>query len=282
MAQKRMFSQQIVDSDAFLEMPLSAQALYFHLSMRADDDGFVNNPVKISRIINASSDDLKLLLAKNFIISFETGVIVIKHWRINNYLRADRYKETVYKDELSMLEVKENGAYTFVGIPDDNQMATIGIRSIDLDLDKNRLDKNRIDKNKASNDAMSVETDELPTSNGRIDYNSILDYWNTRSKLKEIVAITEQRKPSVQARVKEHGVDAIFKMIDQASDSPFLRGDNKQGFMATFDWCFKPKNFVKVLEGNYVDNKNGSNETIDQKVTARAERLERQIKGEIR
>ena len=144
MAQKRMFSQQIVDSDAFLEMPLSAQALYFHLSMRADDDGFVNNPVKIGRIINASPDDLKILLAKNFIISFENGVIVIKHWRINNYLRKDRYTETVYLEEKSQLDVKENGSYTYLGIPDDNQMSTSGIRSID----KSREEKNSIEKNK--------------------------------------------------------------------------------------------------------------------------------------
>ncbi len=144
MAQKRMFSQQIIDSDAFLEMPLSAQALYFHLSMRADDDGFVNNPVKIGRIINASTDDLKILLAKNFIISFQNGVIVIKHWRINNYLRKDRYTETVYLDEKAQLDVKENGAYTLLGIPNDNQMSTSGIHSIE----KNREEKNSIEKNR--------------------------------------------------------------------------------------------------------------------------------------
>jgi len=142
MAQKRMFSQQIIDSDAFLEMPLSAQALYFHLSMRADDDGFVNNPVKIGRIINASSDDLKILLAKNFIISFQNGIIVIKHWRINNYLRKDRYTETVYLEEKAQLDVKENGVYTLLGIPNDNQMTTSGIHSIE----KRREEKRSIEK----------------------------------------------------------------------------------------------------------------------------------------
>jgi hypothetical protein len=283
MAQKRMFSQQIVDSDAFLEMPLSAQALYFHLSMRADDDGFVNNPVKISRIINASSDDLKLLLAKNFIIAFENGVIVIKHWRINNYLRADRYHKTAYQDELAMLEVKENGAYTLaddakplLGIPDDNQMATNGIRSIDLDLDKNRLREEKISI-KASKDAMSVETDAPNGKTTKIDYESICEYWNTHSLLKEITKITDQRKPNVGARIKEHGLESIYKMIDQAGQSPFLRGDNKQGFIATFDWCFKPKNFVKVLEGNYIDEK----KSYADEINARAERLEKRIRGEI-
>ena len=127
MADKRMFSKQIVDSDAFLEMPLSTQALYFHLSMRADDDGFLNNAGKIRKIIGASEDDMKLLILKKFVISFEGGVIVIKHWRINNYLRNDRYHETVYLEEKSMLDIKKNGAYSLkseLGIPDCHQSVT--------------------------------------------------------------------------------------------------------------------------------------------------------------
>ena len=95
MAERRMFAKTIIDSDEFLDMPLSAQALYFHLSMRADDDGFVNNPKKIQRMIGASDDDYKILIAKSFVLRFESGVIVIKHWRINNYIQKDRYKETV-------------------------------------------------------------------------------------------------------------------------------------------------------------------------------------------
>ena len=98
MAERRMFAKTIIDSDAFLEMPLSTQSLYFHLSMRADDDGFVNNPKRIQKMIGASDDDLKLLIAKSFILIFESGVIVIKHWRINNYIRNDRYHETVYQE----------------------------------------------------------------------------------------------------------------------------------------------------------------------------------------
>ena len=107
-----MFAKTIIDSDAFLDMPLSTQALYFHLSMRADDDGFINNPRKIQRMIGSSDDDLKLLLAKNFVIPFPTGVVVIKHWRIHNYIRADRKKDTAYPEEMEMLTVKKNGAYT--------------------------------------------------------------------------------------------------------------------------------------------------------------------------
>ena len=106
-----MFAKTIIDSDVFLDMPLTTQALYFHLSMRADDDGFVNNPKKIQKMIGASDDDMRLLLAKNFLIYFESGVVVIKHWRIHNYIQNDRYKETVYKEEKSMLKSKENKAY---------------------------------------------------------------------------------------------------------------------------------------------------------------------------
>lgn len=121
MAERRMFAKTIIDSDAFLDMSLTTQALYFHLSMRADDDGFINNPRKIQRMIGAADDDLKILIAKNFIIPFESGIVVIKHWKIHNYIRNDRYKETVYTAEKAMLETKDNNAYT-VGIPDDSQV----------------------------------------------------------------------------------------------------------------------------------------------------------------
>lgn len=112
MAERRMFTQKIVDSDAFLDMPLSAQALYFHLNMRADDDGFVNNPKKVQRMIGASDDDLKLLIAKRFLLCFENGVVVIKHWRMHNLLRKDRYNPTQYIEQKETLTLKDNGSYT--------------------------------------------------------------------------------------------------------------------------------------------------------------------------
>ena len=112
MAERRMFAKTIIDSDAFLDMPLSTQALYFHLSMRADDDGFINSPKKIQKMISASDDDLKLLIAKRFILPFDSGVVVIKHWKIHNYIQKDRYKPTIYKEEKSQLYMKENGVYT--------------------------------------------------------------------------------------------------------------------------------------------------------------------------
>ena len=107
-----MFAKTIIDSDAFLDMPLSTQALYFHLAMRADDEGFVNNPKKIQRMIGASDDDCKILASKRFILTFQSGIIVIKHWKIHNYIQSDRFKETVYLEEKTMLALDDNKAYT--------------------------------------------------------------------------------------------------------------------------------------------------------------------------
>lgn len=116
MAERRMFAKTIIDSDAFIEMPMSARLLYYDLGMRADDDGFVNSPKKIMRMIGASTDDMNILIMRKFIIPFDSGVVVIKHWRINNYLRNDRYTETQYIEEKGQLTVDEKGNY-HLGIP---------------------------------------------------------------------------------------------------------------------------------------------------------------------
>lgn len=138
MAERRMFAKTIIDSDAFLDMPLSTQALYFHLSMRADDEGFINNPKKIQRMVGSSEDDLKLLTAKRFILAFDSGVIVIKHWKLHNYIRSDRFKPTMYLEEKSQLITKENKAYSVgmtVGIPEADHLDT------QVRLGKDRLGK---------------------------------------------------------------------------------------------------------------------------------------------
>ena len=138
MAERRMFAKTIIDSDAFLDMPLSTQSLYFHLSMRADDDGFINNPKKIQRMVGASDDDLKLLIAKNFIIPFESGIVVIKHWKIHNYIQSDRYRPTMYKEEKDRLVTKVNKAYTL----QDTECIQDGyITDTQVSLDKVKIDK---------------------------------------------------------------------------------------------------------------------------------------------
>lgn len=155
MAERRMFAKTIIDSDAFLDMPLSAQALYFHLSMRADDDGFVNNPKKIQRMVGASDEDCNLLIMNRFIIIFESGVIVIKHWKIHNYIRPDRYKPTLYQEEKSLLAENENKAYAEadnLGIPNGYQTDT-----------QDSIGKDSIVKNSVVEGSVELEYTPPPT-----------------------------------------------------------------------------------------------------------------------
>ena len=107
MAQRRMLSLKIIDTDEFLDMPMSSQFLYFNLAMRADDDGFVGNPKRIMRMVGCSDDDIKVLIAKRFVIPFDSGVCVIRHWRVHNYIQSDRYTPTEYKEELNILALNE-------------------------------------------------------------------------------------------------------------------------------------------------------------------------------
>lgn len=137
MAERRMFAKALIDSDLFLDLPLSAQALYFHLSLRADDDGFVGNPRKIQRMVGGSDDDMKLLVLKQFVLVFDSGVIVIRHWRLHNYIRSDRYKETIYTEEKAQVSVGKDNLYT-VGIPSDNQ-------AVDSLATQERVGKERVE-----------------------------------------------------------------------------------------------------------------------------------------
>lgn len=145
MANKRMFSLNVVDTDKFLDMPITTQALYFHFGMRADDDGFVASPKKILKIANCTNDDLRLLVAKGYIIPFETGVVVITDWKKNNFIRSDRHKPTQYQEEMKRLSIS-GGSYMLntVGIPNDNQVTYQ--RETQVSIDKDSIDKDSIDK----------------------------------------------------------------------------------------------------------------------------------------
>ena len=140
-----MFTKRITESDSFLDMPSSTQMLYFHFSMNADDDGFVNNPKKIQKMCGASDDDFKLLIAKSFIILFDSGIIVIKHWKMHNYIQADRYRPTDYVEEKSMLGIKSNKAYTLDVSKMDTECIQNGYIGKDS-IGKVSIDKNSIDK----------------------------------------------------------------------------------------------------------------------------------------
>ena len=206
MAQRRMFAMTIIDSDAFLDMPLSAQALYFHLSMRADDEGFINNPKRIQRAIGASDDDMKLLNAKNFVIRFGSGIVVIKHWRIHNYIRGDRLKGTVYAEERKMLDVKGNGAYTIK--PELTRIAEDGAGACqsnvshlsdkcqsnvsqmsdacpaNVGIGKDRIDKVSIGEVKENN-ARARTREEKPVKHRYGEYKNVLLTDDELEKLKE-------------------------------------------------------------------------------------------------
>ena len=145
MAKKRMFNVDIVGSDAFLDLPHTAQALYFQLGMRADDDGFVGNPKTIQRIAGAKASDLELLVKKRFLLQFPSGVVVIKHWRINNQIQKDRYTPTVYTEEYQSLYIKDNKAYTEI---DKGCIQSVSEMDTQISIDKDRLDKNSIGEEK--------------------------------------------------------------------------------------------------------------------------------------
>ena len=145
MAERRMFAKTIIDSDAFLEMPTTSQLLYFHLAMRADDDGFVNKPKSLMRMVGCKDDDLKLLFVKKFLIPFESGVVVIKHWKIHNYIRKDTYTETKYKEEKATLELDENSAYRLAEeSPLQLRDESVTSPSTQVRLGKDRIGKDRL------------------------------------------------------------------------------------------------------------------------------------------
>lgn len=190
-----MFAKTIIDSDAFLDMPLSTQSLYFHLSMRADDDGFINNPKKIQRMVGSSEDDLKLLIAKRFILVFESGVIVIKHWKIHNYIQKDRYKPTVYQDEKEQLALKSNSTYTL-----DTLCIHDGYRSETQD----RLGKDRLGKDRDNSRAEEVE---------KIPYTKIINYLN--EKANKNFKVIQKHKDFIKARWNEgQRLDDFKQVID--------------------------------------------------------------------
>lgn len=167
MAERRMFAKTIIDSDAFIDMPTSARLLYYDLAMRADDDGFVNSPKKIIRMTGASDDDLSVLILKKFIIPFESGVVVIKHWRIHNYIRKDTYNETAYKDEKSTLILDENKAYKLLD--------TTCIPPVDETSTQDRLGKDSIGKDSINNNIPVSETESAKASKQKYgEYNNVL------------------------------------------------------------------------------------------------------------
>ena len=231
MAERRMFAKNVIDSDLFLDMPLSTQALYFHLAMRADDDGFVNNPKKIARMIGVNDDSLKLLCSKQFIIPFESGIVVIKHWKIHNYIRKDTYKETAYKDEKCRLSVDESDRYF---IRDKSVTASSQLRDdiVDGSLTQDRIGKDRIGKDNIYRADKSAET---PTKQKRFE----------KPTLEQVQAYCRERKNNVNAE----------RFVDYYESNGWKVGKN-----AMKDW----KAAVRTWERNGYsnDSRNDSEEDL--------------------
>lgn len=198
MARRRMFNLDIIDTDLFIEMPQSSRLLYYELCMRADDDGFVSSPKKIQRVVGCSDDDFKVLITKKFIIPFETGVVVIRHWKIHNYIQKDRYKETLYSEEKRLLSQEENGAYRL--------MDTSCIQNGDTGKDSIELVKDSIDNNIYS-----------PAKAEQIPYKEIIDYLNLKSN-SNYKYTSQKTKDLIKARINNgFTIEDFKKVIDKKS-----------------------------------------------------------------
>lgn len=249
MAQRRMFNLKIVDSARFLKMPVSSQLLYFHLGMRADDDGVVEG-FNVLRMTGLNEDDLKILVAKGYVqVLNEDLVSFITDWREHNLIRADRKTDSLYKDlllkvipQVELIEPKKRADLKRNeenGRPQDNQTTDKG---------QHRLGKYSIGNYTISKDIVCSTKVQL-----------IIDEWNSLG-LNKVVSINPKtnRYKLLNARIKEYGEDSVINAIRNISNSSFLKGQNKNNWIITFDWLIKPNNFIKVLEGNYDDIKNKS------------------------
>lgn len=204
MAQRRMFSLDIVSSDAFLDLPVSGRELYFQLGMYADDDGFIN-PKKIIRMIGASEDDLRLLIAKRFVLPFETGVVVIKHWKINNYIQNDRYKPTRYLEEKKLLKLKENSSYT-------ERVQDVSKTETQVRLGKVSIDKDNILDTKVSNKKQASGKNKTfgnPLLNQGLDLLEELYPKFTNKQL---------NRYALNRLIKTKGSERVFKAIKYAKE----------------------------------------------------------------
>lgn len=230
MARKRMFSLLVVDTDEFLDMPSSTQSLYYHLGMRADDDGFVSSPKKIVKLVNCSNDDLKLLIAKGFIIPFDSGIIAIRHWKLNNDLKKDRYTPTIYLNEKSTLRVNKNKVYSI----DGNNLETKWIQNgnkldTQYSKDKNSKDKNSIDKyskDKKSKEYIEQKQEEnqeqiqeqkqvKKEKKPKETHNSIIENYTINEDLREALKGFVEMRKEIKKPITAKGLKIALGKLDK-------------------------------------------------------------------
>lgn len=234
MGNRRMFSIRIVGSTRFLKMPTSSQNLYFHLGMRADDDGVVE-AFPIMQMIGANEDDLRILVGKEFVtVLNEDWVTFINDWTEHNTIKTDRYKSSIYKNLL--LEIKPDAKVkNIVCLQDVSKMSPSYLQ--DDSLSKDKLSKDKLSKDK-----------------DYIDYQQIADmYNNTCVSFPRLTKLSEKRKKAIKARLKMYTIEDFQKLFEMAESSSFLKGQNSRNWSANFDWLTTDTNMAKVLDGNYVD-----------------------------
>lgn len=248
MAEKRMFTKKITNTDAFLSNSLSAQSLYFHFNMNADDDGFVANPKTIMKMIGANEGDFNNLVDSNFIIPFiSSGIVVIKHWNMHNTLKKDRYKPTAYIEEKNQLLVKENKSYS-----SELQCIPNGSSS-----------EPQYSKEESSKDKYNIDKDSKEKKDS-IPFSNIKQLWNSIPKLSDIKSLSENRKRHIKARISETSLEDFYEVIENVKNSKHLKNDYSdqeklkidekyRNWKCTFDWIINPSNYLKILEGNYKD-----------------------------
>lgn len=244
-----MFAKTIIDSDLFLDMPMSTQLLYFHLAMRADDDGFINSPKKVQRIVGCSDDDIRILISKQFIIPFESGVVVIKHWRIHNYLRSDRYNPSL-RPEKDLLVTDENKVYQLTA---ECQTTGIPNGTPTVDTDKNRIDKISEDKN----NNMSDKSDRM-RSKHKEEYEKIISYLNQKANTNYKVSAKETQK-FINARLSEgYTTDDFFTVIDKKC-AEWLNTDMEKYLRPQTLFSNKFESYLNQKAGRKRDNSDGFN-----------------------
>ena len=257
MASKRMFSLSVIDTDVFLEMPTSAQALYFHLCLRADDDGFVGNSKRICRTVGANEDDLKLLIAKRFLLTFDDGVIVIKHWRMHNTLSRNRYYETKYLEDKALLKINKNKAYTFSdeGVPiDDTKLIESSDRQADAqktnerrtkDAQKTTTEKKRIEKNRKEENRIEKKSKEEKKHEKYFDCELLNDAFEEFAKMRKII-----KKP-----LTERATTLLINKLNELSGGDDSKAIEIVNQSILNSW----QSFYPLSEKNGCNKKNGIN-----------------------
>lgn len=200
MAERRMFSKSIIDSDPFVDMPVSAQLLYFHLGMHADDDGFVSNPKQIQRSVGCSADDIKLLAVKGFIILFESGIVVITHWKVHNYIQKDRYKPTSYQIERSKIQFNKNGVYTL----DTDCIQNVYTLDTQDRLGKDKLGKDRLEGGESEPDS-SLPPPPKPHKKKYGEYENVLLSDEEYQRLKTEIPNTDEMIEKLSSYIASKG-----------------------------------------------------------------------------